>query len=236
VQLNTIYIQEAGGNDRVLTTVSQGAYSVWPLVTYLTHGASGLERTFIPSSETLIGPLSYQRASQILTILAMLLTAVGLLVRRGSTLSAGGYIPLIALGITSFLMLLTGIVSTHFLLALPFLVLSWRWIRSDGYFYVVAIWTITSLVTMYGDMGTVLWAEDYPLLAPANNAITAFFVNLYSSDRFMTVGVVGNVCAVVWLAFAAFRTRGGNPQQLVQQPSGQVNYPLPELFSGVDRR
>jgi hypothetical protein len=220
VQLNTIYIQEAGGNDRVLTTVSQGAYSVWPLITYLTHGASGLARISVPSSETLIGPLSYQRASQILTILAMLLTAAGLLMRGRSTLSAGGYIPMIALGITSFLMLLTGIVSTHFLLALPFLVLSWRWIRGDGYFYVVAIWTITSLVTMYGDMGNVIWAEDYPLLAPANNAITTFFVNLYSWDRFMTFGVVGNVCAVVWLAFAAFRTKGGNSRQLVEQASG----------------
>jgi hypothetical protein len=74
-----------------------------------------------------------------------------------------------------------------------------------AYFYVIAIWTITTLVPMYGDMGVVISATDYPLLASANNALTKFVVALYAWDRFITVAVVANICAVLWLAFLTIR-------------------------------
>jgi hypothetical protein len=54
---------------------------------------------------------------------------------------------------------------------------------------------------MYGDMGRVIFAQDYPLLAPANNAITHFVVGLYTNDRFITVGIVANIAVVLWLGF-----------------------------------
>jgi hypothetical protein len=50
-------------------------------------------------------------------------------------------------------------------------------------------------------MGRVLFAHDYPLLAPEHNAITNFVVGLYTNDRFITVGIVANICAVLWLGF-----------------------------------
>jgi hypothetical protein len=50
-------------------------------------------------------------------------------------------------------------------------------------------------------MGRVLVAHDYPLLAPANNAITNFIVSLYTNDRFITVGIVANICVVLWLGY-----------------------------------
>jgi Gpi18-like mannosyltransferase len=53
IMLNNFQIQEAGGNDPGLTPVSQGAYSIWPLVTYVSKGASGLQREFVPSSRRL---------------------------------------------------------------------------------------------------------------------------------------------------------------------------------------
>jgi hypothetical protein len=102
-------------------------------------------------------------------------------------------------------MLLTGLLATHFLLALPFLLLCRRWMGGVAYFYVIAIWTITTLVPMYGDMGVVISATDYPLLASANNALTNFVVALYAWDRFITVAVVANICAVLWLAFLTVR-------------------------------
>jgi hypothetical protein len=206
VMLHNLNVQEGGGNVAILTTVSQDSYSIWPLVTYAVRGASSLSRAFTPSSDLLIGSLTYARVSQILTVTAMLVVAGTLVFKKRATDGPGAYIPFVAIGIASFLMLLTGIVSTHFLLALPFLLLSRKWMSSQAYYFVIAIWSITTFVPMYGDMGVVMSAHDYPLLARANNHVTQFFVSLYSADRFITVAVVANICAVIWLAIFAFRT------------------------------
>jgi len=211
INLNNFRVQEAGGNQAQLSTVSQDAYSIWPLVTYALNGASGLSRAFTPSSAEVFGHVTYRLLGLILTLAALLAVSVALVVRRRSALESGGYLPFVALGICSFLMLLTGVVATHFLLALPFLLLCRRWMGGIAYFYVAAIWTVTTLVPMFGDMGVVISATDYPLLAPAHNAITRFFVNLYAWDRFITVAVVGNLCALLWLAWVAFRRPNGMP-------------------------
>jgi hypothetical protein len=208
IDLNNFRVQEAGGNQAQLSTVSQDAYSIWPLVTYALHGASGLGRAFTPSSADVLGHVSYRQLGLILTLAALLAISLALLLRRRSALDSGAYLPVVALGICSFLMLLTGIVATHFLLALPFLLLSRRWMSPLAYLSVAAAWTITTLVPMFGDMGAVLSATDYPLLAPAHNAVTRFVVSLYSWDRFITVGVVANACVLVWLGWLTFRRRG----------------------------
>lgn len=150
VMLNNFHVQEGGGNDIALTTVSQTAYSVWPLVINVLHGATGIDRILTPSSEILVGPLTYQRTSQMLTIPALLLVSVALVLRRRSAIETGAYLPLVALGITSFLMLLTGMVATHFLLALPILLLCRRWMPNDAYLFVVGIWTVTTFVPWSG--------------------------------------------------------------------------------------
>jgi hypothetical protein len=206
ILLNNFRIQEAGGNQASLTTVSQSAYSIWPLVTYVFHGASGMERAFTPSSGLLVGSLTYQRASQILTVVAMVGVSALLVMRKRSAFDSGGYIPLVAVGVTSFLMLLTGVVATHFLLALPLLLLCRRWMDTIAYCYVVAIWSISTFVPMFGDMGNVISGSAYPLLAPDHNLVTRFFVALYAWDRFITVAIVANLCAVIWLAFLAMRS------------------------------
>ena len=209
VMLHNFRVQEGGGNVSTLTTVSQDSYSIWPLITYLLRGASSLQRAFTPSSEAMFGSVTYQLAGQVLTVTAMLIVAGALAIKKKAVDEPGAYFPYVALGITSFLMLLTGIVSTHFLLALPFLLLCRRWMGDVAYFYVIAIWTITTFVPMYGDMGVVLSSHDYPLLARSHNTITRFFVDLYSWDRFITVGVVANICALIWIGVKTFR-----PQKL----------------------
>jgi hypothetical protein len=118
---------------------------------------------------------------------------------------AGNYIPLIALGMMSFLMLITGVVATHFLLALPFLLLIRRWIGGVAYFYVVTIWTITCLVPMIADMGLVVSGSNHPYFAPDRNPITKFVISQYASDRFITVATVANTCALIWLAALSLR-------------------------------
>ncbi len=206
IMLNNFRIQQAGGNVVALTTVSQDAYSIWPLVTYIAHGSSGLERAFTPSADLLIGTLSYLRLSQVLTLIALLITGSALVFRRRAYI-ADEYLPIVGLGIASFLMLLTGVVATHFLLALPFLLLIHRRTGSVAYFYLATIWTVTTFVPMYGDMGSLISSQAYPLLDRAHNGITRFFVALYSWDRFITLSVVANSCAVIWLAVIALRPR-----------------------------
>jgi Gpi18-like mannosyltransferase len=213
IVLNNLHVQEGTGNAAALNTVSQTAYSIWPLITYLVQGASGSQRAFVPSSTVLVGSFTYQTVSQVLTLAAMLFVSAVLLFRKRAAIDSGGYVPLVALGIASFLMLLTGLVATHFLLALPFLLLARRYMGTVAYIYVVTIWTVTTFVPMFGGMGPLLTAQDYPLLSPAHSAVTRFFVELYSSDRFITVSVVANVCAVIWLAWLV-RRGAPPPEQL----------------------
>lgn len=215
ILLNTFRAHEGGASGLVLTTVSQDTYSVWPLVEYLTQGVSGLHQAFNPSNGVLVGHVTYQSLSQILTFAAILFVAGLITFRRRATDEAGAYLPFVALGITAFLMLLFGLVATHFLLALPFLLLSRRWMGGVAYFYVAVIWTVTTFVTMFGDMGLVMTSQDYPLLAATNNAITRFVVWLYTGDRFIVVGIVANICAVVWLGFLTLRLKAqGQPAAL----------------------
>ena len=205
ILLNNFHIQEAGGNQATLTTVSQDAYSIWPLVTYFFRGAYSLHRAFTPSSAILFGSVTYQRASQVATVAAELAVTVGLLLRKRSALDAGGYLPLVAVGVMSFLLLLTGIVATHFLLALPILLLCRKWMDNIAYCYVVTVWSISTFVPMFGDLGVAISGHGYPLLAPEHNFLTQFVVNLYAWDRFITVAIVANICAVIWLAFLSFQ-------------------------------
>jgi hypothetical protein len=207
IMLHNLYLQEAGGNAASLATVSQSAYSVWPLVTYLVHGASGLQRAFTSSSTVVVGSLTYHTVGQVATIVAMLLVGGTLILRKRAASESGGYLPVVALGVTAFLMLLTGIVGTSFLLALPLLLLCRRWMNTVAYLYVAVTWTVCTLVPMYGDMGQSLSSEQYPLLAAAHSPITRFFVSLYAWDRFITLGVVANIVVVIWLAVITFGRR-----------------------------
>jgi len=200
ILINTFRSHEAGAPG-LLRVVSQDAYSVWPLVEYWTQGVTGFHAAFNPNDATVLGPITFLRLGQILTLVAALVVSGYLWFRRRATDEPGGYLPYVALGITAFLMLFFDIIASHFLLALPFLLLIRRWTGNAAYFYMVVIWTVTTFVTMYGDMGLNLSAHDYPLLASTHNAITKFVVNLYTADRFITAGIVANICAVIWLGY-----------------------------------
>lgn len=214
--INNFRVQEAGGNDPSVTTVSQGAYSIWPLVT-LTSGASGLARIYAPSMVGLIGPVTYQRASQVLTGVALLVLVWMLLRRRPQSLERGEYLPIVAAGICAFLMLLTGIVSTHFLLALPFLLLCRRWLSSGAYLFIALTWTVTTLVPMFGDMATILTSGNLLLSSPYD-AATEFVMKTYSWDRFISAGVAANLCVLVVLAYVTVRRRSS--RHAYQQEGG----------------
>jgi hypothetical protein len=189
------------------STLSQDAYSIWPLVSYLQYGASGLARSFTPSNQTLLGSVTYQGAATIAAILTLLAVAILLVVRGRKGVAMGQYIPVVTLSIVGFLMLTTGLVATHFVLALPFLILCRRWMNNGAFFFVIIVWTITTLVPMYGDMGNVIARLDYPLLSPLHNGVTRFFVELYSWDRFITFATLANIAVLIWIAVVALRPK-----------------------------
>jgi hypothetical protein len=76
--------------------------------------------------------------------------------------------------------------------------------NNTAYFFVVGAWSITTLVPMFGDMSVALLNNPAQLLSPTHNSFTRSVIDLYSWDRFITLGVAANICAIVWLAFFAF--------------------------------
>ena len=220
---NQLRFQEGGGNEAAQTVVSLGALSVWPLVTYFAEGVSGLARFSYPSVSPLVGDLTYQRVSQLLTLGTVLAVAGALVLRRRSATGVGDYLPLLALGTTAFLMLKTGLAATHLLIGLPLLILCRKSMKNGPYLSLVAIWTITSLVTMYGSLGSALARVESmaPLLHSSNNVVTRLFIDVHASDWFITVGSLANTLVLAWLAVEVLRPMrfSWRPREAVPRPA-----------------
>ena len=108
-------------------------------------------------------------------------------------------------------MLLTGIGSPHFVLALPFIVLCRRWVSGWLYYSIVLAWTVTTLIPMYGILAIDLATADYlnlPLFGSNPPAITRLVASLYAWDRFITVGAVANLLALLSLLITTVRRSG----------------------------
>jgi hypothetical protein len=124
----------------------------------------------------------------------------------------GAYLPVLAFGISGFLMFATGLAATHFILALPFILLCRPWLSARGYYSIVAGWTVTTLIAMYGILAVDLARADYlhaPLFgqhAPLNS-VTSFIGQLYTWDRSITVGVTVNTLIFIALALIAIGSR-----------------------------
>jgi hypothetical protein len=214
----TLSLQQTGSSVDP-ATVSLDAYSIWPLVTFITHGTSSVMRAFTPSSQMLFDSLSYQAAAEIATTVALACASL-LLVTRGRRAHRNGdsgYILIVALGIVAFLMLITGVVATHFLLALPLLILIRRWTSTTSYLAMVIAWTVTTLVPMYGDMANVTARLNYSLLSPQHNPVTKLILALYQWDRFITFATLINIGVLLWVAVLVLRNQ---PQlgQVHQEP------------------
>jgi hypothetical protein len=209
---STIQVQALGGNERALTTVSLDAFSFWPLVTLLQAGQSGLARIFYPSDSTLIGSITYHQAGLGVALVVLTAAIVMLAVRPRSNLEAGAYLPVVSFGVSGFLMFVTGLAATHFILALPFILMCRPWLSARGYYAIVAGWTLTTLIAMYGILAVDLPRADYlhaPLFgehAPLRS-VTSFVGQLYEWDRTISVGVAINTLIFLTLMVVAIRSR-----------------------------
>ncbi len=199
VLANTLYVQTAGGNEPVFNIVSYDAYSIWPLITYVDAGQRGLSRIFYSSTAPLLGSLSYQQVGQILALGVILIAAGLLLFYRKVRSSPENYFLVLALGMIGFFVFATGLAATTFVIGLPFLIICKRSLRNVAYYSVIGLWTMTTFVPMYGSLGFDISNVGY--LAPAlyQSTLTRYFMALYSSDLFITLGTVVNLMIFVWL-------------------------------------
>jgi hypothetical protein len=209
---STIQVQALGGNERALTTVSLDAFSFWPLVTLFQAGQGGLARIFYPSDSPLIGSITYHQAGLGVALVVLTAAIVMLAVRPRPNLEAGAYLPVVSFGVSGFLMFVTGLAATHFILALPFILLCRPWLSARGYYAIVAGWTLTTLIAMYGILAVDLPRADYlhaPLFgehAPLRS-VTSFVGQLYEWDRTISVGVAINTLIFLTLMVVAIRSR-----------------------------
>ncbi|MEX2391799.1 MAG: hypothetical protein WD904_09435, partial [Dehalococcoidia bacterium] len=202
---NQFYFQEAGGNEAAQTIVSLGAFSIWPLVTAVAEGATGQERFHHLAADPLIDPLTYQRISSLLAG-SIVLIAAGVILFRGRKEGPAGYLLPVAIGTVGFFITKTGLAATHMLIVLPFLILCIGRVRTPSFWAMITVWSLTTLVPMWGGLGEAL--TDVERLAPAlhadNNPLTWLSMKLYALDVFITVGVMGNIAAFVWLWIELF--------------------------------
>lgn len=224
ILLNQFHFQESGGNEASQRIVSLGAYSIWPVLTNVFAGAHGLARFHQPSGSSLLGPLTYQQAGSILTAATVLACAALILLRRGARGEPAGYLLPLALGTGAFLMLKTGLASTHFIIGLPLIILCAGAVRGRIYYPVVATWSLLALVAMYGGLGFAL--PDVPHLAPAlhagNNPLTRLAIELHAADWFITSAGSANLLALLLLATGNLHRPAPAGRDSILAPRGAV--------------
>lgn len=208
---NTVQVQTLGGNERSLTTVSLDAYTFWPMVTLFQAGQTSLYRILYPSDSSLFGSFTYQQAGLVLTALILFGSVWTLVARRREAILNGGYLPVVAFAGAGFLMFTTGLAATHFILALPFILMTRKWLHSGAYLTAIIGWSATTLVAMYGILAVDLANSDWlhePLFGQAQtlSSLSAVLARFYTSDRVITFGCAVNLAVLGALLVASVRS------------------------------
>jgi hypothetical protein len=174
----------------------------------LTGSATGISRFLYPSYAPLIGELSYQRVSLILVI-AILLGAAALLFVKRRSADFNFDLLVLAVGTVGFMLTKTGLAGTHFLLALPLIILTRPSSRSVEFFLVVGIWSLTTFASMYSGFGYGVSSvpELAPLLHPSRNGLTQVIMHLQDTDWFITLMSTLNLIVFAWLLRNTLLTR-----------------------------
>jgi len=196
-----------GAIDPSQSAVSGDSYSVWPLVTRFAAGQSQLARFFYPITADLVDHISYNTISNLLWagVAALVVLCIAIFRKVDGTLER--YMPFLALALFGFLMLKTGMSSRYFVYSLPLLILSRKSMPALTFYVMVAIASITIFIGIFG--GFVFFSTPTPEAAPlfhqGGNDFAAFGMSLWSSDWFITLAVVGNICVFMFLVMASIR-------------------------------
>ena len=208
IMKSSLFTQLGGGNEPSWTVVSAEAYNLWPIVTRVVGGSSGLDRFYYPSAEQLVFGLTYQRVGELIAIVILIVTSALLLFKQKLSNNYKNYFPLLAVGTIGFLLFTTGLGPGHLVLAIPLLILCKKSLSNHVFYLVITIWTITTLVSMFAYLGRSLTYTGYSasFFNPNNNSVAQFFVSLNAEDTFITLGCIANLLTWVILVAAVFKS------------------------------
>jgi hypothetical protein len=187
--------------------VSYDSFSVWPLVTLLAHDQHGLGRLLYPDTATVAGA-SYQQIG-IFAFGAVFVVAAAWLTLSSDARRRPAAVPLVlAVVMAAMLILPTRSIARYLIFPLVFAIIAASAApRTKSMWFVMAAFTCTSLLGMYGSVASGLESSPMsaPRLAPANNALSALALDMFRSDIVMTLASLLNVgallalCAELWL-------------------------------------
>lgn len=204
--LNALGLHFAGFNDQWTTLVSWSALSIWPLITRIVDGQTGLERVFFSAREPVIAGMAYWELGNFLFGLLFVGVAALLSLRR-SLADGAAYFPALSLAMLGLFMLKTEFAAFHLLPALALVILCRKSMGGLGYAVSVIVLTVTIFVPMYS-IGAIWLSYNPPLsvgLFDPAQPVTRFFKSFMTRDWFLTLGSLANLFVLVGLAVTAAR-------------------------------
>jgi Gpi18-like mannosyltransferase len=195
-----------GQADAAYSGISPGYYSVWTIPLQLLNHQDGMNRMWYPRVTPLFGSISYAQAGTFISVAIVLAAGLLILLRRNAARS-GWYLLVVALGMFGWLMVTTNLVSRYFFYGLVLVILCRRSLKDIVYFSSVAALTVIVLVTSWSHFAIDIignLAVGQPLY-PKNNAVTRFFLSLFTDDRFITAGSLTNIIILGVLAVMVVR-------------------------------
>jgi hypothetical protein len=187
---------------------SPGYYSIWTLPLLLVNGQHGLDRMWSPSTQHLLGSLTYGQVGTALSVLFLLGVGATLFVVKRLSTVPGQYLPVVAFGLFGWLMFTPGLISRYFLYGVVGIILCRQVFSTAGYLYALTVLTAITLVTSYGHI-----AEDFlgysgaaNLVSPTNNIVSRLVVALFSADWFITFATLANIALLVVLGIKSWET------------------------------
>jgi len=198
---------------------SPGYYSFWTLPLLLVNNQHGLGRMWSPSTQDLIGSLTYGQVGAGLSVAFLLAIGALLLISKKVSDEPGRYLPLVAFGMLGWLMLTPGLISRYFVYGIVGIILCRKVFSSTGYLLTVAVLTVITVVTAWGHLGLDFlgYSGNASVLSPTNNAVSHFVFSLFSADVFISIGTAANVGVLALIGVKAWDSmRGDRPPELRQ--------------------
>jgi hypothetical protein len=193
---------------------SPGYYSVWTLPLLFVNGQRGLERMWSPSTQHLLGSLTYGQIGAALSVSFLLVVGALLLLVKRLSAQPGQYLPVVAFGMLGWLMFTPGLISRYFVYGVVGLILCRQVFSTVGYVYALVVLTAITLLTSYGHIALDFlgYSGSANVLSPTNNDVSRLVFSLFSADWFITLGTLTNIAVLVVLGMKSWESIRGGPR------------------------
>jgi len=185
-----------GQADQAALGIAPAFYSVWTLPLLWISGKHGLDRMWTPSTEHLVGSLTYGELAAALSVGFLLLVGAVILLSKRVTGSPGHYLPVIAFGLFGWLLVTPGLISRYMVYGIVGVILCRLVFKTPAYLAAVGVLTAITCISIFGHL-----ADDFlgysgglNALSPLNNPVSnQLFFGLFAADWFINVAAVSNL-------------------------------------------